>query len=570
VWAGEAGKRGSGWLLDRRRRLLVTSAEAAGKGETVTVVFPVWQDGQVVAEPRFYRDERLLMKKGVLVRGWVLATDARRNLALIELATVPTGVEELHFAAGRPAPGDPVHLLGNPDRAEVLWVYAAGRVRQRGHANLGQTRDGPDPAVLAVQAPLADGEGGGPVLDGRGELVGVIAGKSGPQQLVSYCLEIGEVRDFLAAGRPSWRPGNAAELCERGTRFLGMREYGRAVADFTEALRLDPRCARAFSGRGQARDLAGDCADAVRDCDRALELDPRLAEAYAHRASALCALGAPRRALADCDQALRLRPRFAAAHAVRGHARFLLGDGEAALADCDEAIWLDRQPRAYLYRGLIHAAAGKPDRALEDYNQALALDPRLAAAWRARADVYWGKSDVAAALADYDRALALDPRDAGAHLGRGRARAARGDRRPAVADFTAALRLDPRLADAYRARGGERLRLDNVDHGLADYAAYIRLRPRQLSDVVQDLERRAGELSRGDGQDPVRCADLGRRALATLRPFVADRPDLLKAIDTGLTSAAAEKDPGRRAAALRAVLAEIHLSLERRTVPPRP
>ena len=70
-------------------------------------------------------------------------------------------------------------------------MYTAGSVRQLGRANLGQTMEGPDPAVLVVQAPLTEGEGGGPLLNDRAELVGVVSGKTGPQQEVAFCLTAG-------------------------------------------------------------------------------------------------------------------------------------------------------------------------------------------------------------------------------------------------------------------------------------------------------------------------------------------------------------------------------------------
>jgi len=520
----EGDQRASGCLLDRAHRLVLTTAEAVGKREMVDVLFPAYRNGQVVSEAAAYRDEPSLLKeKGVLTRGTVLATDPRRNLALLEVESVPADAEEARFAGGPAAPGDSLHILGNPNRMDVLWVYTAGSVRQLGHANLGQTTEGPDPAVLVVQAPLTEGEGGGPLLDDRAELVGVVSGKTGPQQEVAFCLTVDEVRSFMDESRLRWGPASAAALVRRGMVFTKARQYVRAVTDFDAALRLDPNYAPAWAERGHAYYLRGDDDTAIHDCGRAIELDPKASAAYCWRAAALSRRGDQRKAVADCDAALAADPQSALAHAVRGNAYRLLGDPDKARADCDDAVWLDRQsPWAYLYRGEVYAQSGDPEKAIADYTRALQFDEYLSDAYRGRGDAEWVKSDVAAALADYDRALALDPKDAASLYGRGRALVERGHHEAALAAFTEAVRLEPARA----------------------------------SDVLAAVERRA------DAEPPADWCELCRRALEALRPLFKDKPEVQKALDAGLTAAEGERDVGRRAAKLRAALAELRGKLQ--------
>ncbi len=554
----EDDKRASGCLMDWAHRLVLTTADAVGKRETVDVVFPAYRNGQVVSEAAAYRDEsRLLKQKGVLTRGTVLATDARRNLALLEVGSVPADAEEVRFAAGPATPGDSLHILGNPNRMDVLWVYTAGSVRQLGRANLGQTTEGPEPAVLVVQAPLTEGEGGGPVLDDRAELVGVVSGKTGPQQEVAFCLTAGEVRSFMDENRLRWEPASAPALVRRGMVFTKARQYVRAAADFDAALGLDPNYAPAWAERGHAYYLRGDDDAAIRDCGRAIRLDPKACTAYCWRAAALSREGDQRQAVADCDAALAADSQNALAHAVRGNAYRLLGDLDKARADCDDAVWLDRQsPWAYLYRGKVYSQSGDPEKAIADYTRAMQFDENLSDAYRGRGDAEWVKSDVAAALADYDRALALNPKDAAALQGRGRALSARGEHEAALAAFAAALKIDPRRAAVYVARGGERLRGGDRDGGLADLMEAVRLEPARAADVLTAVERRA------DQEAPAEWCELCRRALTELRPLLKDKPEAQKAIDAGLGAAEGEKDAGRRAEKLRATVAGLRAKLQ--------
>ncbi len=379
-----------------------------GKRETVDVVFPAYRDGRAVSEAAAYRDEdRLLREKGLLTLGTVLATDcaSQPGPAGAGVRAGDRGGGEVR--RGSPAPGDSLHIVDNPNRLDVLWVYTAASVRQRGRVNLGQTMEGPDPDVLIVQAPLADGEGGGPVLNDRGELVGVVSGKTGPQQQVAFCLTAAEVRGFLDENRLRWEPASAAALVQRGDVFLKARQYARAMADFDAALRLDAHYAPALCERGRAEQLQGDDDAAIRDGGAAIEADPKLAAAYCSRAAALCRKGEARKAVADCDAALAIDGQSALARAVRGDAYRRLGDLDKALTDCDEAVWLDRQlATAYLDRGKVFSEKNDPDKAIADYSRALQFDEHLWEAYRGRADAEWVKSDVAAALADYDQALA--------------------------------------------------------------------------------------------------------------------------------------------------------------------
>ena len=544
----EGDKRASGCLLDRSRRLVLTTAEAVGKRETVDILFPAYRDSQVVPEAAFYRDEpRLLKEKGVLTAGTVLAVDARRNLALLEAGSVPADAADLRFAAESAAPGDALHALGNPNRLDVLWIYTAGRVRQLGRANLGQTMEGPDPAVLVVQAPLTEGDGGGPLLDDRAELVGVVSGKTGPQQQVAFCLMGGEVRSFMDENRLRWGPVSAPALVQRGMVFTKARQSARAVADFDAALRLDAKYAPAWAERGRAFYLQGDDGTAIADCSQAIALDPKSGTAYCWRAAALSRQGDQRKAVADCDAALAADPPSALAHAVRGNAYRLLGDLDRAQADCDEAVWLDRQSSwAYLYRGQVYAQKDDLEKAIADYARALDFDEHLAEAHRCRGDAEWVKSDVAAALADYDQALALNPNDALSLHGRGRALAARGEHEPALAAFDAALKIDPRQAAVYLDRGGERLRGGDRDGGLADFTEAVRQEPARAADVLTAVERQA------DKEAPAEWCELCRRTLAMLRPVFKDNATAQRAIDAGLTAAATEK-----VGELRTALAEL-------------
>src|SRR5262249_16119380 len=62
------------------------------------------------------------------------------------------------------------------------------------------------------------------------------------------------------------------------------KDYDGAIADYDEALKLDPLYALAWMNRGSARQGKGEYAQALADFAEATRLNPKAPEGYAHRA----------------------------------------------------------------------------------------------------------------------------------------------------------------------------------------------------------------------------------------------------------------------------------------------
>jgi lipoprotein NlpI len=84
----------------------------------------------------------------------------------------------------------------------------------------------------------------------------------------------------------------------RGRAYSDRGDYDRAIADFNDALRIEPNYPDAFNGRGIAYVGKADYPRAVGDFDRAIGLDPNYAIAIYNRGLALRNLGR----LAEADQ----------------------------------------------------------------------------------------------------------------------------------------------------------------------------------------------------------------------------------------------------------------------------
>lgn len=134
--------------------------------------------------------------------------------------------------------------------------------------------------------------------------------------------------------------------------------------------------AEEYFNRAYTKQAGGDPDSAIADYDEAIRLNPKYYRAYYNRSIARLDRGDLDGALDDANEAIRLNPQSAGAFSVRGGARDHKGDFDGALADYSEAIHLNPQnPSAYNNRAEAYFAARQYELALADFQQANSLRP---------------------------------------------------------------------------------------------------------------------------------------------------------------------------------------------------
>lgn len=229
--------------------------------------------------------------------------------------------------------------------------------------------------------------------------------------------------------------------------------YHEAIEHFTTEIAREPS-AVAYAARARVWCYHGDYGKALDDCNEALKLDPDSALAYSRRGRAWAGKGELEKAVADFDAALRLDPQDAHAYTHRARARNELGDYELAVKDCNEALRHDPKSNvAYYYRGRARALLGDIDQAVADFSQSLTLNPRYVPAYNARANELYLQGKFQAAIADYNEAIKLNPQFDMVHIhyNRGNAYYRLGEYEHAMADFQESLRHNDKYSPAIEA-----------------------------------------------------------------------------------------------------------------------
>jgi len=156
-------------------------------------------------------------------------------------------------------------------------------------------------------------------------------------------------------------------------------DHDAAVAGCTrliEDVKQKPRArAAAYYNRGNAEAARGDQTAAIADYEEAIKLEPKNAPALNNRGTAQSEKGDGEAAIADYSAALKLNPRFASAYFNRANAYATKGEVDRAIADYTAAIkYNKRNVNAYIARGALYLAGGQPAKARDDMRRAAQLE----------------------------------------------------------------------------------------------------------------------------------------------------------------------------------------------------
>ena len=220
---------GTGVLVDSEKKLVITNFHVVGEARAAVIFFPDFKNEKADNTRKHYLDN----VKTLGIRGRVLSVDRKRDLALVELDRLPEGATAVPMATESTGPGEDVESIGNPGTSDALWVYTSGTVRSVYQKTFRTGAGEHDFKVVETQAPINSGDSGGPVLNNKGELVAIAQAIAPNARLVSYSVDITEVKTFLAN---PWKPAPipATDLLDKAELKYTSHKSGHLEVEFED------------------------------------------------------------------------------------------------------------------------------------------------------------------------------------------------------------------------------------------------------------------------------------------------------------------------------------------------
>ena len=307
--------------------------------------------------------------------------------------------------------------------------------------------------------------------------------------LMGFCASVAilHAADPLENGLPKGQP----TVLEAADQAYSEGRFQEAIRLYTDAAKAGAQQARAFLGRGMAREMLNQQDKAAEDYKRVLEADPKNYKAMENLAGIWERTGQHvSEAVELYRRALKLDPRPAWKENLEvwiGILQTRLRPEESSAVAC----W---------HKGNAKALQGAVDAAEAAYSKAIALNRDMFQAYYSRGLVRMKEGDLAAAVKDFDETIRLSPRLRGGYVHRGLVYEQLGDFRKALDDFTQAADADPRDPQAFYQMGRMLEQAGNLEAALQAYQDAMLLKPKP--DLLKVISERtsavcsAGNLDR--------------------------------------------------------------------------
>jgi len=194
-----------------------------------------------------------------------------------------------------------------------------------------------------------------------------------------------------------------------------------------------------------------------------------------------------------------------------------------------ETLWTDvieKYPNTPLpYNNLGHylRRQNQPERALENYNKAISLEPGKAQPYNNRGKIYFDRGEIDKALADYNKCIELEPNHVNALANRGAAFGMLQEWENALKDLNKALELEPFHSNALSNRAFVWFQQKEYRKSIADFRKYLSVKPGD-ADVIntiglchfrlKEYEKALAEFNRSIQIDATKGAFFLNRSLA--------------------------------------------------------
>ena len=379
----------------------------------------------------------------------ILAEDKAGDLIQVAVKIPKEAVRPLSIITTLPEVGEKIIVIGTPlglDKTVSDGIVSAVREIP----GFGR--------IVQLTAPISPGSSGSPVINMKGEVIGVatffvVAGQNlnfaiPGERIARLAIHPGETLSEHEEVRIKDRLASAEWLYANGLRFLWAEDYEKALPYFVETVKRNPEHAQAYFQIGYCLAKLGQYQEAIGPYEQAIRIKPEDADIHNNLCVAYGMIGRYDNAIESCKQAIRLKSDLAEAHNNLGWSYQRLGSYQEAIQACKEAIRLKPDfAMAHFNLGNNYSALKKYKEAIDSYKEAIRIKFDYAEGHLNLGAAYFHTGHFEEAIDSYKQAIRLKPPLAEAHLNLGMSYLKLGDRGSAIEEYKVLRELNKEMAN---------------------------------------------------------------------------------------------------------------------------
>ena len=340
----------------------------------------------------------------------IVAKDTEADIVKLVVNLPDANMTFLNLSENVPSEGDDIIVVGNPLGLESS--VSTGIVSA--------VRDIPVfGKVLQITAAVSHGSSGSPVLNTKGEVIGIatfifkegqnlnfaipsdkiIALKETAQTPIFSVLtaDSNDTQLFYDKGlKELWQGNSSAALAyfqkaketnpqdadiwfQIGYCYGNLGRYDEEIESYKQAIRIKPDFVEAHNNLGVSYGKLGRYQDEIEACKQAIRINPDSAEAHCNLGVAYDKLGRHQESIEALKQAIRIKPDLAEAHCNLGVTYYNLGRHQESIEALKQAIRIKPDYAvAHCNLGIAYLIVGDKGSALEEYKILKTIDAEQA------------------------------------------------------------------------------------------------------------------------------------------------------------------------------------------------
>lgn len=303
-----------------------------------------------------------------------LDKDYKTDLVLLKIGNKKTDWKPLKISNKLPSVGDKIIVIGNPLGLESTvsdGIVSAKRVIK------------PFGKVIQITSPISPGSSGSPVLNIKGEVIGVATFQMIKGQNLNFAIPISKVKKLISnKSKKLARLGSIddEELktfdtnFNKGLALFETKDYENAIKYFKEAIKDNLQNAKAYFYLGVCL-RKNYSTDSIEQLKQAIYLDPEYVEAHYELGVTYITLNMQEESIDSFKKALSIDQNHENSLIKLGATYIYLKRYKSAIKILEHASDYLNNAKTYYFLGVSYASLSKNRKAIFAFKNAIELDP---------------------------------------------------------------------------------------------------------------------------------------------------------------------------------------------------